>query len=108
MTTQKTPATSGPTEALVYVDHSQAVIVEHAVDGREVIEVLSRKPAETETAFDGRAVNEVADQDRIVVSGPAYARTDFERAYVAATHRPDRIVDVEHPTTRRGRTRRAS
>jgi hypothetical protein len=106
MTTQTTPAKPEPTEALVYIDHAHAVIVEHEPDGREVIEVLNRKRAETETAFEGRAADEVADQDRVVVSGPAFARTDFERAYVALTHRPDRIVDVE-PTADRGRTHRA-
>ena len=34
-------------------------------------------------------------------------RTSFERAYVAVTHRPDRLVDVgstrpEHPAARHG------
>jgi hypothetical protein len=107
MTTQKTPATPEPTEALVYIDHAQAVIVEHEADGHDVVEVLNRTAAETEKAFGGRAVDEVADQDRVVVSGPAYARTEFERSYVAVTHRPDRIVDVEPSAVRHGRTRRA-
>jgi hypothetical protein len=40
-------------------------------------------------------VHEVVDEDRLIVSGPTNARTDFERAYVAMTHRPDRLVDVE-------------
>jgi hypothetical protein len=31
----------------------------------------------------------------VTVAGPAFARTSFERALVAVTHRPDRIVDVE-------------
>jgi len=29
------------------------------------------------------------------VSGPADVRTRFDRAYVAVTHRPDRLVDIE-------------
>jgi hypothetical protein len=36
----------------------------------------------------------------VVVADPARARTGFERAYVAMTHRPDRFVDIE-PTTPR-------
>jgi hypothetical protein len=35
------------------------------------------------------------DEERVVVSGPADVRTQFDRAYVAVTHRPDRLVDVE-------------
>jgi hypothetical protein len=45
--------------------------------------------------FDVRAVQAVVDRDRVVVSGPGHARTDFERTYVALTRRPDRLIDVE-------------
>ena len=40
-------------------------------------------------------MDEVLDRDQVNVAGPAYARTSFERAYVAVTHHPERIVDVE-------------
>lgn len=82
-------------EAVVWIDHEQAVIVEQSLDQIPEVEILTRMPSEAETTFGGRAVDQVLDDDRIVVTGPAYARTDFERAYVAVTHRPDRIVDVE-------------
>jgi hypothetical protein len=92
----------------VWIDHDQAVIVGQEPDGRESVELLDRAPEESEAAFDARTVNEVVDEDRVVVSGPAYARTDFERAYVAVTHRPDRLVDVEPKTSRSRKTRRTA
>ena len=85
-------------QAVVWIDHDQALIVEQCGDGWKSAELLDRAPAESEAAFEARTVREVADDDRLTVSGPADARTDFERAYVAMTHRPDRLVDVE-PTT---------
>src|SRR4051794_5050030 len=89
-------ATLARHEALVWIDHEQAVIAAAAGRAHELgIEVLAREPNETEAAFDERAAEAVANEERVVVSGPAFARTRFERAYVATTHRPDRLVDVE-------------
>jgi hypothetical protein len=99
MTTRRLTADKRPGhEAVVWIDHDQAVIVEQGAGGAEGVELLGREPTESEAAFEARTVDEVVDQDRLVVSGPAFARTEFERAYVALTHRPDRLVDVE-PTT---------
>jgi xanthine/CO dehydrogenase XdhC/CoxF family maturation factor len=82
-------------EAVVWIDRERAVIVEQGPDGPETVEVLDRLPAESEARFDARAVDEVIDEARVVVSGPAEVRTQFDRAYVALTHRPDRLVDIE-------------
>ena len=82
-------------DTIVWIDHREAVIVGRDDAGKDSIEVVAREPHETEAGFDIRAVEEVADRDRVVVSGPAFARTQFERAYVAMTRRPDRLVDVE-------------
>jgi hypothetical protein len=84
--------------AVVYIGHREAVIVSRDEAGTESVEVLERAPHETEAGFDIRAVEEVEDEDRVVVSGPTFARTQFERAYVAMTRRPDRLVEVE-PTS---------
>lgn len=86
-------------KAVVWIDHERAVVVAETPDGHESVALLDRLPAESEAMFDTRTVEEIADQDRVVVSGPAHARTGFERAYVAETHRPDRLVDVEPTTT---------
>lgn len=109
MTTRRLTADKRPRhEAVVWIDHDQAVIVEHGPGGRESVERLDRAPAESEAAFEARTVDQVVDEDRVVVSGPAYARTDFERAYVAVTHRPDRLVDVEPKTPPSRTTRRTA
>lgn len=95
--TADTPATqrSRRREAVVWIDHEHAVIVEQGPDASPDVEVLSRRLTEAESAFDGRAVDQVLRDERVVVTGPAFVRTRFERAYVAVTHRPDRLVDVE-------------
>lgn len=94
-----TNTNSGPvrrrSEATVWIDHHQAVIVDREPDQTETVEILTRGEFESEGAFERRAIGEIAGEDRVVVTGPAYARTEFERAYVALTHRPDRLVDVE-------------
>jgi hypothetical protein len=96
MTTRRLTADKPPGhEAVVWIDHDQAVIVEQGPDGRDSVELLDRVTGESEAAFEARSVHEVVDDDQVVVSGPVSARTDFERAYVAVTHRPDRLVDLE-------------
>lgn len=85
-------------KVVVWIDHDQAFIVGQGADGRETVELVDRAPGESEADFENRTVGEVVDDEQVVVSGPAYARTAFERAYVAVTHRPDRLVDVEPDT----------
>lgn len=81
--------------ALVWIDHEHAVIVSDETQRKGTIECLERDRDETENAFEARTVDQVVDEEKVVVSGPASARTSFERVYVAVTHRPDRLVDVE-------------
>jgi hypothetical protein len=88
------PKVGAAPDAVVWIDHDQAVIVEQDRNGTTAVEVVARKPTETEAVFEGRTVDQLAGHERIIVTGPAYARTGFERAYVAVTHRPDRLVDV--------------
>jgi hypothetical protein len=86
-------------KVVVWIDHDQAFIVGQGPDGRETVGLVDRAQGESEADFEARTVGEVVDDEQVVVSGPAYARTGFERAYVAVTHRPDRLVDVEPDTT---------
>ena len=100
MSTRRPTADERPAhKVVVWIDHNQAFIVGQAANGRETVELVDRAPGESEADFEMRTVGEVADDEQVVVSGPAYARTGFERAYVAATHRPDRLVDVEPLTS---------
>jgi hypothetical protein len=93
-------------KVVVWIDHDQAFLVGQGPDGRENVELVNRAANESEADFEARTVGEVVDDERVVVSGPAYARTDFERAYVAVTHRPDRLVDVEPGTSATSKIRR--
>ena len=81
-------------EATVWIDHERAVIVNSDRDDRETVDLLEREAGESEAGFDARAVDTVIDDGRVIVTGPAFARTSFERAFVAITHRPDRLLEV--------------
>ena len=85
-------------KTVIWFDRDQAVIVDHGTDGTDVVEHLDRSPAESTASFELRTIGQIVDRDRLAVSGPGAARLGFERAYVALTHRPDRLVDIE-PTT---------
>lgn len=89
-------------EATVWIDHERAVIVNSEGDERETVELVEREAGESEAGFEARAVEKVIDDERVVVTGPAFARTSFERTYVAVTHRPDRLLEVA-PRVRRAR-----
>ena len=106
MVTRKPTADARPGHrVVVWIDHDQAFIVGQGPDGRETVELVDRAPDESESDFEARTVGEVVDDEQVVVSGPAYARTDFERAYVAVTHRPDRLIDVEPDMAPAGKVR---
>jgi hypothetical protein len=83
------------TGAVVWIDDTQAIITTSADDGQPVVEQLGRGCMESESLFDARTVEAVIDRDPVAVSGPAFARVAFERAFVAVTHRPERLLDVE-------------
>ena len=90
-------------EAAVWIDEGQALIVARGPDSEESIELIDRLPGESIVTFEARTVDEVLDEDRIFVRGPADARLEFERSYTTVTHRPDRIVDVGSAATLRRR-----
>lgn len=81
--------------AVVWIDQHRAIITTATPGGDPVIEQLGRGPMELELAFDARAVVALRDRDPVAVSGPAFARVAFERAFTSVTHRPERLLDVE-------------
>jgi hypothetical protein len=81
-------------QAFVWIDHDRAVIDVYGPGPRSIVRV-DRLPAEGRQKFESRTISKIGEHDRLVVSGPAVARTAFERAYVALTQRPDRLVDLE-------------
>ena len=82
-------------DAIVWIDPDQAIVVCHLSGGQETVEVLQRAATESSVQFQARTVDQVVDEPRVLVSGSAGDRTAFERTYVAITHRPDRLADVE-------------
>ena len=84
----------GP-ETILWIDHEQAVIVGRDANGRDTMETLERDSAESEGRFEVRIVDELIDDRSLVVTGPEEVRTDFDRAYVALTHRPDHLTDID-------------
>ena len=93
--TERVETSRHPADAMIWIDHQQAIIAMRRGDGSPFVERLGRGPFEPESAFEARAVDEIVDSGTVTVAGPAFARTSFERALVAVTHRPDRIIDVE-------------
>lgn len=84
----------------IWIDHQQALVTSYADNAWPEVVRIRREPAESEDQFDARVVDAVMDRPQLEVTGPAFARTRFERAYVAVTHRPDRlhepVREIEH------------
>lgn len=93
--TERQDASCERPDAMIWIDHEQAIITMRHPDGRPLVERLGRGRFEPASAFEARAVDELVDAGMVTIAGPAYARTSFERALVAVTHRPEGIVDVE-------------
>ena len=90
----KTRIAENRSQAFVWIDHERAVIDVYGPGPRSVVRV-DRLPAECRERFESRTISAIGEHDRLVVCGPAFARTEFERAYVRVTLRPDRLVDLD-------------
>jgi hypothetical protein len=80
--------------ASIWIDANQAVIIRSSAGRPSGVEVLIREPAESGIRFEARTADEVLDTERVLVAGPIDQQTGFDRAFVALTHRPDRLVDA--------------
>ena len=92
-------------EAIVWIDRGNALVVETDAIHEPAFVALSRELGESEESFLARTVHELGEATHVTVSGPASARLGLEREYVAVTHHPDRLVDVEPKAARATRTR---
>ncbi|MBA2718859.1 MAG: hypothetical protein H0U52_06420 [Chloroflexi bacterium] len=101
-----TPGTGGKRhpagETEIWIGADQAVIVDSSADGQDEVHNVDRGSAESSPAFELRTIREIVDRDRLFVFGSPDSPIGFERAYVALTHRPDRIVDTPPPTPAAG------
>ncbi|HET7182213.1 MAG TPA: hypothetical protein VFI15_08290 [Candidatus Limnocylindrales bacterium] len=78
--------------AIVWLDRQHALIA-RAHEGHPTVTEVDRE-ADPSVQYLLRVAHEAADCDRVVIAGPDSARLDFERAFVALYHRPDRLIDV--------------
>lgn len=85
-------------ESAVWIDDDRAIVVQGGPEDLPIFEILTRGSGEEISRFEARTVDQVIAAPRVVVSGPPGRRVEFERTYVALTHRPDRLVDDDGTT----------
>jgi hypothetical protein len=94
-TTMHEQRANSPT-AVVWVSGRHAVVA--VADSDHIGGITSstvEREIESEADFVTRIVSAVGDSERVMVLGPAGRRLAVQRAYVALSHRPDRLVEVE-------------
>jgi hypothetical protein len=83
-------------DAITWVDRRRAIVARRTSRGAIDVEEFPFPPDEPGRLLAIAAVvHAIGESDRVVVMGPESARTRLEREYVAISHRPDRLVDVE-------------
>jgi hypothetical protein len=93
--TRSLPTAKGPVPSVVVlVDNRRAIVAARDQTGRISTSEIGRT-WRSESAFLAQVISRVGDSGRVVVLGPSSARLALEREYVAISHRPDRLVDLE-------------
>ena len=95
--TGQTPATMAHGRlggAVILLAATEAVMARTRADGRDEITRIPRRggPAGTPSFF-VRVLRELGDRAPVVIMGSTADRTAFERAFVAVSHRPDRLLE---------------
>ncbi len=86
-------ASVSPT-AVVWINGRHAVVAV-ADGGAGIASSTVERMIESEADFVARIVGRVGNSERVMVLGPASLRLAVQRAYVAISHRPDRLVELE-------------
>jgi len=86
-------APASPT-AVVWINGRHAVVAV-ADDDVGITSTTVERRIESEADFVARIVGAVADSERVMVLGPTSLRLAVQRAYVAISHRPDRLVELD-------------
>ena len=82
--------------AVVWISGRHAVVaVADRHDNCGITSTTVEREMESEADFVTRIVSAVGDSERLMVLGPASRRLAVQRAYVAISHRPDRLVELE-------------
>jgi len=83
-------------DAITWIDRRSAIVARRTPRGAIDIEEFALPPDEPGQSLAVASVaHAIVESDRVVVLGPQPARTRLEREFVAISHRPDRLVDVE-------------
>lgn len=83
-------------DAITWVDRRRAIVARRMPGGAVDVEEFTFPQDETGRQLAFAAVaHAIGESDRVVVMGPESARTRLEREYVAISHRPDRLVEIE-------------
>ena len=80
--------------AVTWIDERQAIVAAMSREGGISTCEVSRGWL-PEARFLAQVVRVIGDRQRVVILGSSPVRLLLEREYVAAFHRPDRLVDVE-------------
>ena len=80
--------------AVVWINGRHAVVAVADGDVGITSSTVERE-IESEADFVARIVAAVGDSARVMVLGPTSLRLAVQRAYVAISHRPDRLVELE-------------
>ena len=91
--TQPTAAQSAlQPDAVVWVDEQHAIVARAGEGGIATTEV--RRFGQPESRFLAHVVHEILGPEHVMVVGPLPIRIALERAFVAISHRPDRLIAV--------------
>jgi hypothetical protein len=80
--------------AVTWIDEQNAIVAAMSRGGGVSTCEISRGWL-SEASFLAQVVRVIGDRQRVVILGPSPVRLLLEREYVAAFHRPDRLIDVE-------------
>ena len=81
--------------AVVWISGRHAVVAVATGDAAGITASTVEREIESEADFVARILAAVGDSERVMVLGPASLRLAVQRAYVAISHRPDRLVELE-------------
>ena len=87
-------APEAPT-AVVWISGRHAVVAVDSGGTNGITSSTVERMIESEADFVARVLGAVGDSERVMVLGPAGLRLAVQRAYVALSHRPDRLVELE-------------
>lgn len=94
LTLDRGPEAVAIATAVCWIDGSQAIVATMGHDGHTSTCEFNRGWL-PEESYLAQVVRVIGDRERVMILGADSMRLLLEREYVAAFHRPDRLVDVD-------------